>query len=429
METTKTELHTHLVGMLTAKEFLKMVSEYVDYVYWPLDGAVSQETRLVPVSDLLDNEEALDQLQIKHGSSVPYDSLKFFYATRRTLLSYVCAMLYLNNGKKPCRIGSLLGNPEVRKILQSYVKPYYYSDKNVELLMAALDYHRKNKGKNQELDKAVVGKVYSDYLNRTEQELIDMGCEYAEISFSSERVISLLNIRPEISSKIKSRFLLSTQRHRRVWQMEDSVKSLRKALDKGMTVGFDIMGEELELLDEEKEYSTDKNSFSFKRKLELLIEVLKDESKGRNTLRIHSGETPVSFNNTIWILKTLLEIKDYYAKKKPSEKVLPPPELRIGHGLYFDRDNEYYYLLLQEFEAVIEINASSNKALRNVEDYSSIPYDIYLEHGIPIVLSTDGHGLYDTNLVTEDRIANENSDFYQRIIDFEKTLLDRKMRR
>ena len=125
----------------------------------------------------------------------------------------------------------------------------------------------------------------------------------------------------------------------------------------------------------------------------------------------------------------MLEIKDYYAKKKPSEKVLPPPELRIGHGLYFDRDNEYYYLLLQEFEAVIEINASSNKALRNVEDYSSIPYDIYLEHGIPIVLSTDGHGLYDTNLVTEDRIANENSDFYQRIIDFEKTLLDRKMRR
>lgn len=427
METTKTELHTHLMGMLTAKEFLKMVSEYVDYIFWPLDRAVNENTKLVPINDLMDNEEALSQLQIKHGDSLPYDNLDFLYITRTQIVSYILAMIYINNGKKPCRVKELLNDPDVKDIIQCYAKFYYYSDKNIEMLMAAMEYHKNTKDKNRDLENSVIGSVYSDYLNRVLQELIDMGCKYVEISFSSEKVISMINIKPEISSKIKCRFLLSTDRHRSVSQMKQSVKSLKSALNNGMTVGFDIMGQELPLTDAEKKYDTSNNSLSLKRKLELLIEVLKE--KDENTLRIHSGETPESYENTEWILRTLLEIKYAYLKGNPPEKVLPPPELRIGHGLYFDENNENYFSALKEFEAIVEINASSNKALSNIEDYIVIPYDTYLSHGIPVVLSTDGHGLYDTNLEKEDRIAKENSRYYQVILEIEKEILGRKMKR
>ena len=426
MERTKSELHTHLRGMLTSREFLKMISSYVDYIYWPLDKPIDNNTKMVLVTDLLNDEKALNQLKVTHGDSVPYDNLEYLYITRTSVLSYIQAMLYINNGKKPCKVKELLKNREVLSLIRDYYKDDY-SDEGI--LIAIMNYYQKTKTYNKELDDEITGQINSDYLNRALQELINMGCEYVEISVSSERVISLMQIKPEIANKIKCRFLLSTDRHRRVEEMKQSVKSLRKAIDKGMTVGFDIMGAELPLTDGETTYSTSKDAFSLKRKLELLVELLKDKSKGLNTLRIHSGETPDSYENTLWILKTLLDIKQAYLDRNPKEEVLPPPELRIGHGIYYEKDNESYFLALKALKAIIEINASSNKALSNIEDYSEIPYDDYLLHGIPIVLSTDGHGLYDTTLEEEDHIASENSKYYQFITRIEEKIIDRKKKR
>ena len=96
--------------------------------------------------------------------------------------------------------------------------------------------------------------------------------------------------------------------------MKQSAKELEKALSKEMTVGFDIMGQEVELSDKEKTYSTNNDSKSFKRKLEILIETLL-KNNSNNTLRIHSGETKVSYQNTEWILDALLEIKEDYKKE------------------------------------------------------------------------------------------------------------------
>ena len=39
------------------------------------------------------------------------------------------------------------------------------------------------------------------------------------------------------------------------------------------------------------------------------------------------------------------------------------------------------------------------------KSYLEIKYKRYLEEGIPIVIATDGHGLYGTHVVVEDAIA------------------------
>ena len=53
MEQTKTELHTHLMGMMTSERFLKFLSNYLDCVYWPLDEPISNASQTVPISSLI----------------------------------------------------------------------------------------------------------------------------------------------------------------------------------------------------------------------------------------------------------------------------------------------------------------------------------------------------------------------------------------
>jgi adenosine deaminase len=83
---------------------------------------------------------------------------------------------------------------------------------------------------------------------------------------------------------------------------------------------------------------------------------------------------------------------------------IPPPEIRIGHGVYF-KDTQEYFDLLRKYKVIIEINATSNEKLGNIQDITDIRYQRYLAENIPIVIATDGHGLYDTTIVNEDKKA------------------------
>ncbi|MBR5662514.1 MAG: hypothetical protein IKX00_02540 [Bacilli bacterium] len=427
MELTKSELHTHLFGMISAKELLKMVSEYVDFIYWPLNKPVDETSRLVSINDLLNNETALKQLRIKHGEQASYGELENYYRTRISIINYLISIFYLSNGKKNCKYNDLIMNDAIRSKISCYYNKSY-NDKNVAYIMAILDYVKLDKKLNKEKNDSISKLIYSDYLNRALKELTSMGCKYIEVSYSSENIMSLIELNPDVASTIKCKFLLSTERSRRVKQMEESISSLKEGIKKGMIIGFDIMGQELPLRDDEKSYSQIKNSYSLKRKLELLVEVLKDTKNGINTLRIHSGESKTSFGNTEWILNTLLEIKSEYESNNSNEKILPPPEIRIGHGIYFDKNNNYLKML-QQLGVVIEINASSNFALGNIDNYITIPYDYYLENNIPIVISTDGHGLYDTSLKVEDYIASEVSKYYKIIPRIEDKIIEGKIKR
>ena len=426
MKQTRTELHTHLMGMLSAKELLNMISEYTDVIYWPLYKSLGDDSKLVSISSLLDNEDALDQLRIKHGKQVDYPNLSFYYDIRGSLISYLVSIVFLNKGKVPVKYNDLLSNEE---ILNGIIDNNTSISKNqdINIFKAMLNYAKIEMSLNEDLYDYSKKVVYSDYVNRCLSELIDKGCKYVEISYSYEDIISLIDINPEISKEINCKFLLSTGRGRPIREMKRSAKSLELALSKGMTVGFDIMGVEDSLTDLEKTYDTTNNSKSFKRKLEILIETLIKDQEHKNTLRIHSGESRKSYDNTEWVLNTLKEIKEDYRVNQGLE-ILPPPELRIGHGLYF-RKSQNYIDRLREFEAIIEINASSNFGLNNVDSYKDIPYDYYLENGIPVVIATDGHGLYDTDIRYEDYIASIYSNHYDIISVYDKYVLEGKMRR
>ena len=430
MEQTRTELHTHLLGMLSAKELLKMVQEYTDYIYWPLDKGISEDTRLVSISDVIENESSCEQLMIKHGKRVSYEQLDTFYNSRTAILNYLISLMVLNNNEKPVMYKDLLLNDKYRAIIFDNIMDgdINYSDSGIQYMMALMEYAKKEKQSNRKLEHSCKKHIFSSYINKALRELIKMGVKYVEISYSYEDVISMIEIDPEIAKEIKCKFLLSTGRDRSIKQMCKSAEGLKIALSKGMTVGFDIMGQEVQLTDKEKTYETGKKSKSFKRKLEILINTLIANNDLYNTLRIHSGESPVSFGNTEWILNTLYEIKNEYLNMTPSRNILPPPELRIGHGIYFEK-NDNYIKRLKDFGAIIEINASSNIALNNIDNFSLLPYDYYLKNGIPIVISTDGHGLYDTNIKIEDYIAQTTSKYYDAITQADNAILEGKKKR
>ncbi len=369
MKHTKTELHTHLMGMLSAKSFLTLLKSFSNEVYWPLDKPITEDSKKVNIDLLLDNEDVLNMLQIKHGQTVPYDNLEQLYQTRTQLLKFA-----------------------VQKMENKY-------------------------GTLEKAERM----VYSTYLNACLQELINQKVKYVEISYSLPRIMENVIINDDIAKKIECKFLLSTNRNRSLKKIKESANQLEKVLKKGIAVGFDIMGQELPLADIEKDDSNySNNSQSFKRKLDILLTTLNQYKN--STLRIHSGETKESFANTEQILTYIDELATFY------DLVIPPPEIRIGHGVYFN-ENDRYLSLLKKYNCIIEINASSNVALNNISSYAWLPYDYYIENDIPIVLSTDGHGLYDTSIPRENRISRTISRNYDKIVTTDQEIFERKAKK
>lgn len=77
---------------------------------------------------------------------------------------------------------------------------------------------------------------------------------------------------------------------------------------------------------------------------------------------------------------------------------------RIGHGLEVITDDD----LLRQMRHgpyLIEINLISNLLLEYVDDYSQHPFPEYLRIGIPVALSTDDRGMWDSNITDEFFVA------------------------
>lgn len=77
---------------------------------------------------------------------------------------------------------------------------------------------------------------------------------------------------------------------------------------------------------------------------------------------------------------------------------------RIGHGLnlIFDPDT---MLLMRHGPYMVEINLVSNLLLEYVTDYSEHPFPEYLRTGIPVALSTDDRGMWDSTMTDEFFVA------------------------
>ena len=386
MEKTYTELHTHLLGMMRAEDLLLFAQKYTDYIYYPIEKNLDDVKRIIPIADIFNDQKALNQLRIKKGTQVPDTYCNDIYANRGILLDYLANIL-CQKGKHKTNV-----NYDYQFIKDNYP--------NINEKYASL--------------------IYEDYINLCLADLYNQGVNYVEISNSSLKKIKNFKIDPYLEDKIKCRFLLSTDRAKRIKSMKSSAKLLREALENGNAVGFDIMGLERPLTDIEKIYSKSEKSYSFKRKLEIIFEIL---LKYENTaLRIHSGENQASMDNTLLTLRYIDEI----ANEMKLDYL--PTEIRIGHGIHFNQSDEYLELL-KNYNCIIEINASSNYALSNISDYSQIPYDYYLDNDIPVLLSTDGHGLYETTIPEEDKIASQNTtnNQYKRIIDTDNKILRKKL--
>lgn len=77
---------------------------------------------------------------------------------------------------------------------------------------------------------------------------------------------------------------------------------------------------------------------------------------------------------------------------------------RIGHGVNLITDDDTMRLM-RHGPYLVEINLVSNLLLEYVGDYSQHPFPEYLRTGIPVALSTDDRGMWDSNLTDEFFVA------------------------
>jgi adenosine deaminase CECR1 len=77
---------------------------------------------------------------------------------------------------------------------------------------------------------------------------------------------------------------------------------------------------------------------------------------------------------------------------------------RIGHGVNLITDPDTM-LRMRYGPYLVEINLISNLLLEYVSDYSQHPFPEYLRTGIPVALSTDDRGMWDSNMSDEFYVA------------------------
>ena len=369
---THSELHTHLMGMLSLEGILDILSK-INYPGFPIDSDGNllfdgnpNTPRTKKVTDKIKRG-----LIVPYGESIEYGDMEILYTNRSKLLADIAN--YYSNGNKD--------------------------------------------------EEELLNEIYLIYLNHSLLELIDNKVTYVEISFSNKEKIAymLKHLPRKITDKIDVKFLLCTNRIRSGKELEKDLEAIEETIAKDKAIGFDLMGKEEPFNNNENDsWKKKSNSInSFTRKLDLVIGVLHKYPK--STLRIHAGENIESKGNPLATLKMIDKVATQ------NNLVIPPPEIRLGHAIYFD-DCKEYIDLLRKYKCIIEINASSNMALSNITDPNQLSYNYYLRNDIPVVISTDGAGIYDTDIAQENYIVqNVAGDYsYMKLLGIDEKIVQRK---
>jgi len=77
---------------------------------------------------------------------------------------------------------------------------------------------------------------------------------------------------------------------------------------------------------------------------------------------------------------------------------------RIGHGVNLVSDDDTM-LLMRHGPYLVEINLISNLLLEYINDYSEHPFPEYLRTGIPVALSSDDRGMWESTMTDEFYVA------------------------
>ena len=367
---THSELHTHFLGMLSFDNLMKLLKDF-NYSGFPINENYDLDFR-----NPIERTQSIyfrikDVLHVEKEHTVDYRFLDKLYYNRRELLKDLADDIVKRSGLDEKDVG------KVRRII------------HLKFFEAAL------------------------------LELIEQEVFYVEISFSNPSYIKFMldNLNPSIKEKIDVRFMLSTDRSNDLDDLRDDIKDIKKSVKNGYSIGFDFMG--IETGFEAQDLEPYPSELGFEYKLDEIIEILKDYPD--SALRIHAGETFDARENPLNTLRMI----DRIATRKGI--VIPPPEVRLGHAIYFSRTQEYIDLL-RKFDCIVEVNATSNKALENICDYDEIDYQFYLDNDIKLVLSTDGGGMYSTTIGKENKIAKTHTskEEYKQIRTTDKEVIKKK---
>ena len=95
-------------------------------------------------------------------------------------------------------------------------------------------------------------------------------------------------------------------------------------------------------------------------------------------------------------------------RRNPRDAMILGAE-RLGHGVNLIQDPVALEYAIRQHEAV-EVNLSSNLRLTDVASVGSHPFLLYLRLGLPVSLSTDDEGIFDTDIINECRLAVADTD-------------------
>lgn len=398
----KTELHTHLLEILNAEEFVNFVNQF--NISFPLDinGNIDFESGVehkysdILKYDLLD--KLYESLTLNPSKETNFDILEDIVKNRSELIKRCANNLYTELSIRPgwlereksLKYETSSIEEEIRK--EKSLPKSKWNKEKLEKLNNELS-EKKNYNENLAL-----AETYNLLLDESLKKLSKEKIEYSEISFSSPNTLRVLSKKHRNDSNFK--LLMSVNRENNVKHFKKVSKNLEELLYEGSVIGLDIMGYERPIDDEEYEV--------FKDRYEWILPVL--HMYPNSVLRIHAGEFVDATENVYKTLKAIKETSEKINEGcinlfKEEWGTVPPPRIRIGHGINIEKNPELIKLL-KELDVIVEFNISSNYALGHIKDLNDFPLKFYEDNGIKYVFSTDGGGVYSTSLLQEENLAN-----------------------
>ena len=383
-----TELHTHFIEMLTSEELIEVLGEYLDVI--PLYNGV------IP-GKLVKGERLRDDLTEDQIRSIREKCLRVFEFKKvkdlieEGIFDEVISQLSISVDRQV-----------------PFFELEETSAKRTNIITIAARNMAKEKGLDPKNDSDVAycrGILYIEMLKKSLAVLRKKGVEYVEFSYSTQKTIETMHSyyvkhRGEFAD-VKMGILFSFSRNvYKEGSVISKLESFRELVLANAVIGFDLMGQEHGLTLEDINDESEILHFSY-----IIKEVL-EIMNGRTdmVLRLHAGENPECYQNPLYSLQAIDRLVNLYG--------FVPPQIRIGHGLYFFQNDYYnpeekneYARLLKKYGVIVEINATSNYTLSNIYDLNLLPYQWYLDNGIPFVLATDGAGMYLTDALQERVIA------------------------
>lgn len=413
----KTELHTHLIEILSAEEFVYLLDIF--HLKFPikngkLDFSSEEEYSLKELIDFGYKDNVINALKLDLTKRTTFDDLLTINKNRNILLSRCSKLLDVDfSSIENERVEYLerieLLEEQISKLRQKSSKETNGKNKN-ELNRKANEIKKevgqikcsinnlKHKSSSLKLSE-----MYSILLEASLNKLKYEGIDYSEISFSTFSTLKYLSDEYKNKEHSNFRLLMSIDRNKDVSSFKEASSELFELLKDNVVAGVDIVGLESKFNDE--------TSKTFEESLEWIVPVL--HMYPNSVLRFHAGEFKDTTDN---VYKTLLSLKRVKTKLNTAYKkmfgvsfgIVPPPRIRIGHAVNIEQKPELIELL-KEFDCIVEFNVSSNYALSHVSDLSKIPIEYYDRNKIKYVFSTDGGGMYSTSLIQEENIAKNLS--------------------